>query len=199
VLAESLTALAVLHGANKPTSYLDAYEDIFAGRRNDHLRVLELGIETGGSLLMWADYFRVGRIAGLDRVLPDRAMPERVRMYAGEQADMALLDRVAAISGPFDFIVDDCSHRAEETAASFWHLFREHLRPGGVYAIEDWGTGYWSDFGDRGEGMVGFLKSLVDECGRNDRERGSWGGYSAARSEIAYLTVFPGLAIVGKP
>jgi hypothetical protein len=199
VLAETLAGLAVRHGANKPPAYLDAYEDAMARRRNARVRLLELGIETGGSLLMWAEYFPHGRIAGLDRVLPAREMPDRVRMYEGSQDDHDLLDRIGAADGPFDFIVDDCSHRAEETAASFWHLFREHLRPGGIYAIEDWGTGYWPDFGDRGEGMVGFLKSLVDECGRNDRERGSWGGRSAAQSEIAYLTVFPGLAIVGKP
>ena len=43
----------------------------------------------------------------------------------------------------FEFIIiDDCSHIGEFTALSFWHLFDRHLKPGGLYVIEDWGTGY---------------------------------------------------------
>lgn len=42
----------------------------------------------------------------------------------------------------FDIIIDDCSHIGELTKVSFWHLFTHHLKPGGIYAIEDWGTGY---------------------------------------------------------
>jgi len=122
-----------------------------------------------------------------------------IGVAAGTTYDYFLQKTLEIPGYTFDFIIDDCSHRAAETSISFWHLFHDHLRPGGIYAIEDWGTGYWSDFGDRGEGMVGFVKSLVDECGRNDRERGSWGGRSAARSEIASLTVMPGLAIARKP
>jgi hypothetical protein len=42
----------------------------------------------------------------------------------------------------FDIIIDDCSHIGEFTALSFWHLFDRHLKPGGLYVIEDWGAGY---------------------------------------------------------
>ena len=51
--------------------------------------------------------------------------------------------------------------------------------PGGFYFVEDWATGYWTDFPDGGafaeaaidgkrivshdHGMVGFVKALVDE------------------------------------
>ena len=48
----------------------------------------------------------------------------------------------------FDIIIDDASHIGELTKTSFWHLFDHHLKPGGLYAIEDWGTGYLDDFTD---------------------------------------------------
>ena len=48
----------------------------------------------------------------------------------------------------FDIIIDDASHIGELTKATFWHLFDRHLKPGGLYAIEDWGTGYLDDFPD---------------------------------------------------
>jgi hypothetical protein len=55
----------------------------------------------------------------------------------------------------------------------------KHLKPGGFYCIEDWGTGFLADWPDGRElrfepdtdqhmpshdaGMVGFIKQLVDE------------------------------------
>jgi hypothetical protein len=48
----------------------------------------------------------------------------------------------------FDIIIDDASHLGELTKTAFWHLFDNHLKPHGLYVIEDWGTGYWSDWPD---------------------------------------------------
>ncbi|CAN0277489.1 unnamed protein product, partial [Chrysoparadoxa australica] len=48
----------------------------------------------------------------------------------------------------FDIIIDDCSHIGEITKMSFWHLFNNHLNSGGIYVIEDWGTGYWGNYSD---------------------------------------------------
>ena len=57
-------------------------------------------------------------------------------------------------------------------------LFTRWLKPGGVYVVEDWGTGYgpkWADGapyapdgtpGGHRAGMVGFVKELVDELRR---------------------------------
>ncbi|HYY94551.1 MAG TPA: hypothetical protein VE713_08540 [Pyrinomonadaceae bacterium] len=45
-------------------------------------------------------------------------------------------------------IIDDCSHVGTLARASFWHLFERHLKPGGLYVIEDWGTGYWDFWPD---------------------------------------------------
>lgn len=48
----------------------------------------------------------------------------------------------------FDIIIDDASHIGELTRIAFWHLFDNHLKPGGLYVIEDRGTGYWDDWPD---------------------------------------------------
>jgi len=48
----------------------------------------------------------------------------------------------------FDIIIDDASHFGDLTKIAFWHLFDNHLKPSGLYVIEDWGTGYWSDWTD---------------------------------------------------
>jgi hypothetical protein len=48
----------------------------------------------------------------------------------------------------FDIIIDDASHFGDLTKIAFWHLFDNHLKPSRLYVIEDWGTGYWSDWTD---------------------------------------------------
>jgi hypothetical protein len=131
--------------------YLRNYEAWFQSLVDQDVRLLELGIYKGGSLLLWRDYFTKGLIVGLDLNpvdIPDDS--GRIRLYQGQQQDTGLLDRIALETAPdgFDIIIDDCSHIGELTRISFWHLFDNHLKPGGIYVIEDWSTGYWDSFFD---------------------------------------------------
>ena len=115
------------------------------------IKLLEIGIRKGGSLHLWRDYFPFGIIAGIDLELPERFEPgERIQIFEGSQSDKRFLSEVANKIAPegFDIIIDDASHIGELTKTTFWHLFDNHLKPGGLYSIEDWGTGYLDDFPD---------------------------------------------------
>jgi len=131
--------------------YLDAYDPILAPWVDREIKLLEIGVREGGSLQLWRDYFRRGVIIGIDIKLPERFVPgERIQVFEGSQSDEKFLSEVASRTAPegFDIIIDDASHIGELTKTTFWHLFDHHLRPGGLYAIEDWCTGYWDDFPD---------------------------------------------------
>jgi SAM-dependent methyltransferase len=131
--------------------YLERYDPLFEPWVDRSVTLLELGIRNGGSLLLWRDYFPRGTIVGLDIKVPEHFQPtDRVRLFEGSQTDRAFLSRVANETAPegFDIIIDDASHVGEFTKVSFWHLFENHLKPGGLYVIEDWGTGYWDDWFD---------------------------------------------------
>jgi hypothetical protein len=133
------------------THYLRNYEDYFQPLLDKEIKLLELGVYKGGSLLLWRDYFERGLIVGLDLKAPKISDNSgRIRVYEGEQQDTGLLDQIGKQNAPggFDIIIDDCSHIGELTRISFWHLFDNHLRPGGLYVIEDWSTGYWDSFFD---------------------------------------------------
>ena len=144
------------------TFYLEIYEEYFEPFVNKEMKLLELGVYKGGSLLLWRDYFEKGTIVGLDINPVSIEDPSgRIHVYQGYQQDTKLLDRIAMEQAPdgFDVIIDDCSHMGELTRISFWHLFENHLKPGGIYAIEDFGVGYLDDWPDG--------KSL--ELGVNDK------------------------------
>lgn len=223
----TLHDIAVDFGTDKVLSgYIDEYERHFGAWRLKAIALLELGIFKGASLLTWHEYFPAGRIVGLDHneVTIDNAS-DRVRTYQGSQDDTVLLDRLAQESAPdgFDIVIDDAAHMGTLARASFWHLFEQHLKPGGIYVIEDWGTGYWRSWSDgspyrdspgrlsarlahvdpqfsaHNYGMVGFIKELVDECGRSDITHASRGVPPHRESRIERLLIRPGQAFISKP
>ena len=186
------------YATDKSELYLKNYQEHFSSLVDKDMKLLELGIHKGGSLLLWRDYFKKGKIVGLD---PDKITLEdssgRIIMYQGLQQDCGLLDRIRQETAQdgFDIIIDDASHIGSLTRISFWHLFEHHLKPGGIYVIEDWRTGYWDAFIDGKQyrsrsavytfckrifekftlskpqypshhyGLVGVVKELVDELG----------------------------------
>lgn len=206
---DDLLRLARQHSAMKEEGYLRAYAELLAPYRERDLRLLELGINAGGSLLLWRDWFPRGTISGLDdkRVVLDDPSG-RIRTWQGLQDDTALLDRLAAADAPggFDIIIDDASHCGAPSKVSFWHLFTHHLKPGGLYVIEDWATAYmpsWGDgaayvpaadmrsFANHHNGMAGFVKELLDECATAAVTKRLYADTTHTIHPIARLTVFP--------
>lgn len=142
----------VQYDSDKITNrYLERYDKILSPLIEKKIVLLELGVFKGGSLLLWRDYFPLGTIVGIDISLPKGFQPhDRIHVFEGSQANPQFLSHVANTTAPdgFDIIIDDASHIGELTKTAFWHLFDNHLKPGGLYVIEDWGTGYYDDWPD---------------------------------------------------
>ena len=155
-------------------------------RREKPLRILELGVSSGASLLLWRDYLPRATIIGIDIAEQPACLADQARVHfiQGSQDDPAVLDLAAQLAGGgFDLIVDDASHIGFLTKRSFNYLFPRWLLPGGCYAIEDIGTGFlpeypdgaryttppWNDavrgtavFQSHQYGMIGVVKQLID-------------------------------------
>ncbi|UZF91296.1 class I SAM-dependent methyltransferase [Bosea sp. NBC_00550] len=131
---------------SKPAPYLEIYERYFGHLRDRDVAILELGVADGKSMKMWRDCFPKGTIVGID-LFPPQIDEARVHIHQGAQDDRAFLPKVSQEHAPqgWDIIVDDAAHIGELAKISFWHLFKNHLKANGVYALEDWGTGYWGN------------------------------------------------------
>jgi SAM-dependent methyltransferase len=136
----------------KPAPYLPIYEELLAPLRNSAFTLLELGVWGGDSLEMWRDSFKRATVVGVDLFPPEVQLGPRVHVIRGDQADATLMQRIRDDYAPggFDIIIDDGSHIGVTTARSLQALYADHLRPGGLYCIEDWGTGYLPDWQDGG-------------------------------------------------
>lgn len=152
-MQQTLFELAHKHDTDKAqcTSYLQNFVKHFESIRNEPLKVLEIGVLKGGSLALWHDYFPNAEITGIDlnSFVPD-ATQKRIRFYQGSQSDIPFLKHVCAEAAPngFDIIIDDASHIGVLSKISYDFLFNHSLRKGGIYVIEDWGTGYWANWLD---------------------------------------------------
>lgn len=173
---QTLEDLARSYGVDKlGHGYIPAYEAHFGPRRDRELTLLEIGIggykeplSGGHSLMMWRDYFPLGRIIGVDVHEKRFDAGERVTMLRGNQGDREFLQRLAAEHGPFDIIIDDGSHINAHRNLTFRELF-PHVSSDGVYVLEDLHTSYWKRRygGDAAETAgerttMGLLKGLVD-------------------------------------
>jgi hypothetical protein len=168
-MAVDLAELALKHGTDKGTTpverkrlfgrtstlsakgYTDTYARFFEALRDKPITLLEIGIDRGASVAMWEDYFTQASLHAIDIKQGCRkyATP-RTSVYIGSQTDPGFLESVAASSGPLDIVIDDGGHTMEQHDVSLTTLWK-HVKPGGIYVIEDMHTAYWKKFGGGGD------------------------------------------------
>lgn len=186
------------------------YDRHFRDYRNEQVRVLEIGIGGykhpewgGGSLRMWKHFFHRGEIYGMDIVDKSHFDAPRITTLQGDQNDPEYLASIAKEYGPFDIVIDDGSHINEHVRTSFQSLF-PHVRPGGLYVIEDLWTAYWSGFGGNedprqdGTTSLGLVKSLIDSIQHEERPATSGHRPSYVDRNVAGLHVYHNLAFIEK-
>ncbi|MEI2419016.1 tetratricopeptide repeat protein, partial [Arthrospira platensis SPKY2] len=154
--------------SDKWSSYLVVYDQILKSYRNQNVRLLEIGVQNGGSLEIWAKYLSNAQlIVGCD-INPKCANlsyeDSRIHVLVGDATSDEVKSNLIQLSKSFDIIIDDGSHHSSDIIKSFAKYF-PLLRCGGIYIIEDIHTSYWEKF----EGgifypfsSITFLKHLVD-------------------------------------
>jgi hypothetical protein len=132
--------------------YADIYEIMLRDRRNDPLRLLEIGLlrpdvqarnppgpyAEAPSLAMWREYLPKATIYGFD-IADFSTVPNLpgIQIIRGDMSDEADLTRLIEVSGgEFDVIIDDASHASHHQQIALRLLFPQ-LKPEGLYFIED--------------------------------------------------------------
>jgi hypothetical protein len=160
-----------LTNAHKPlhkwVHYFDVYERHLARFRGRAPVVVEIGVQGGGSLAMWREYFGPGcRVVGVDIDPTCKAHEgDGIEVVVGGQADPATAAAVLARHPRVDVVIDDGSHRMADQVASF-ELLYHRLDPAGVYLVEDTHTCYWEEYGGglgRPGSFMEFVKHKLDE------------------------------------
>jgi glycosyltransferase involved in cell wall biosynthesis len=151
--------------------YTRLYDRQLAHFRDKKVKVLEIGVLRGASLLLWKDAFPRGRIYGIDKRTavwkPWLAGEKRIKVFVGHQENLTFLKEKVIPSGPFDVIIDDGGHRPEQQIATFKALW-PHVAEGGQFVIEDLHGNYWHKRAPNGPLMMDEIKKKIDDtCGTN--------------------------------
>lgn len=133
--------------ADKYDPYFDVYETWFAKFRGRSPRVLEIGVQHGGSANMWLDYFGAGtKVMGVD--LDTNCLQhatDDITVVIGDQGDSKFWQQfLTKHPERYDIVIDDGGHRMQEMIQTFMAV-SQLIDAGGIYIIEDTHTAYWSD------------------------------------------------------
>ena len=112
-------------------SYLDTYEELFKDRR-DINDLLEIGIDKGGSLKLWSDYFKNASIYGMD-------ITNVLKVDNVERVSIDFIDAYDKKNIPnkkFDIIIDDGPHTFM-SVIQFLFYYLPLLTDDGIAIIED--------------------------------------------------------------
>ena len=146
--------------------YFDIYHRHFARFRGRSPIVVEIGVEHGGSLQMWRDYFGPGaRIFGIDIDPRCRQFEDpSTTILIGDQADRGFLAGVRTRIPHIDILIDDGGHTMTQQITTFEEMY-PHIQPNGIYLCEDMNTSLIAEFGGgyRREGtFLEYSKGLID-------------------------------------
>ena len=127
-------------GTDKNTchSYIENFYEVeFEKYKDKEIDLLEIGIETGGSLKLWKEYFINSKsIIGVD-ILDDKVDPNYknipgVTLYFCDAYDKGNSN----ILGEFDIIIDDGPHTLNSQLDAI-EIYLPKLKKDGLFIIED--------------------------------------------------------------
>ena len=167
-----LQEISLKYGSDKiEHGYINTYESYFSEIKDKKLKILEIGIADGKSLLTWSDYFKNSIIVGLDihkiDVIEKKLDRENIKIHQGSQSDEIFINKIIKQYNSFDIIIDDGSHLSKDVKKSF-HLLFPHLNNDGIYVVEDMQTSYNHFFGGNpfdlkySNSHMNFFKNLTD-------------------------------------
>jgi hypothetical protein len=163
---DPLTSLGMKYGTDKVShGFCFFYHYQLVEVREAIRKVLEIGIFRGSSIQMWREYFPNAVIHGFDVLHYSVQVPDRVCLHQGDQTSRESLRQLLDATGSdFDLVIDDGGHTMEQQQVSLGFLF-PHVRPGGMYIVEDLHSSFMSEIFYSWDGQTsGKYSTGAEDC-----------------------------------
>ena len=167
---KTLDDIAIDKGTDKSSlfhNYCVKYEKYLPFKRDQKIKILEIGVFNGSSINMWREYYPNCYVVGIDidsSCIKYEKIENNLFVEIGSQIDDIVLNKVIEKHGPFDLIIDDGSHMQSHMIFSFEKLFPE-LKKSGIYIVEDTCCSYWEEYEgglNKSNTSIEYLKSLIE-------------------------------------
>jgi predicted O-methyltransferase YrrM len=119
------------------------YDGLFKNKKDKNLKIAELGILDGGSLLMWKDYFPNAEIYGFE--YNDNLINNFKHNFNNDRITLSSIDvtnkctiikAFSELNILYDIIIEDTTHQFEDQIRVIENTY-QYLKPGGILIIED--------------------------------------------------------------
>lgn len=136
-LSSIITNKSISTDKNDWHSYCDwFYDSEFARYRHKPIQLVEIGVLSGGSMYLWAEYFDQAKILGVDYQIhqdipPILPLPNINLLIGNAYSDITL-----GYYPRMDILIDDGPHTLESQIWTVKNLLSKVL-PGGILVIED--------------------------------------------------------------
>lgn len=134
------------YGSDKGSvhSYLPLYEQILEPYRETAMKVLEIGIFKGASLLMWEQYFTQAKVHGIDcSETPINGMADLRPLIEEGTHNIHIMDGTSEEqidkefgNTKFNIVIDDSSHDLTAQLQTI-NIFKNRLAENGMIILED--------------------------------------------------------------
>jgi len=149
---------------------------------------LEIGTWLGGGIRAFREWYNnEGDFYTLNYRFGDGEIPtikslinEGFICFEGEQEDTGFLNTIKDV---FDVIIDDGSHHSDSQIITFKHFFKNNLRNGGLYIIEDlhccMNSYWWREIKSVEDTFLGVMREI--------RKGGTWESQLFTKEESKYF------------
>lgn len=149
-------------------AHLKEYDPLFAPWRDRPVRLLEIGIQNGGSLEIWGRYFPKASVlvgCDIDPLCEGLTYDDpRIHVVVGDASSEDTERRITAYSPEWDIVIEDGSHHSRHIVDAFARFF-PMVSTGGMFIAEDLHCSYWQEFeGGLADPLssIAFFKRLAD-------------------------------------
>ena len=118
--------------------YLPVYDEIMLPYRRKATDILEIGVQFGGSMTLWVNYFTRAHIHGIDptdQLIYPIKSNKRCTYYNADGYNQEFITKTFK-ENSMDIIIDDGPHTLD-SMLSFAKIFPSYLKSGGLLIIED--------------------------------------------------------------
>ena len=150
------------YDVKKSHSYIEnVYNELFAEHKHTALQVLEIGIQTGGSHLLWRDYFPNAMITGIDKYYcPELSGQDRINQMQADAYNEEFIDTLR--DDFYDIIIDDGGHLIEQQMTFLKKYLPKLKKKNGILVIEDVRDYSWMS-GRSTHERIKIFQSLIPE------------------------------------
>lgn len=137
-LSEIIQRLNLVTDKNSLHSYCDHFYEIeLAKYKNKAIKLVEIGVDQGGSLIMWANYFPNAQIAGVDvewrgNCVEDCKKYQNIGLLQRNAYDYSFAAAIPMV----DILIDDGPHSLDSQMFTV-KVLSNKINPGGILVIED--------------------------------------------------------------